>query len=108
MSRAATAIERNRRDAGFDIPVHHGVARTVLDELTRNDTPAPTGELPFNLDCYLAIRRTAHKPRWGGRQMDRAASARGRGAVDVAIIGLTRDSSLRVRGGPGPIRVVSQ
>ena len=30
----AAAIARNHKDAGFDVPVDHGVARTVLDELT--------------------------------------------------------------------------
>ena len=36
---AAAAIARNHKDAGFDVPVHHDVARTVLDELTRDDAP---------------------------------------------------------------------
>ena len=39
---AAAAIARNHRDAGFDVPVHRGVARTTLDELTRDDVPGPT------------------------------------------------------------------
>ena len=117
---AAFAIARNHKDAGFDVPVHQGVARTVLDELTRGDVPGPTRDLPLDLDCYLAIRKTAHKPRWGrGGRMERAASARRRGALDVAMTGLMRDARLRVseaaeltwgdiervRGGSGRVRV---
>ena len=94
---AGFAIARNHRDAGFDVPVHRGVARTVLDELTRDYEPGPIRALPLDLDCYLAIRKTAHKPRWGrGVRMERTASARRRGAVDIAMIGLMRDARLRV------------
>lgn len=118
---AAAAIARNQREAGFDVPVHHGFARTVLDELTQNDSPAPLRALPLDLDCYLAIRETAHKPRWGrGGRLERTPSARRRGAVDVAMIGLMRDARLRasevaqitwgdierVRGGSARLRVV--
>ena len=118
---AAFAIARNHRDAGFDVPVHHGVARTVLDELTRDDVPGRSRALPLDLDCYLAIRKTAHEPRWGrGGRMERTASARRRGEVDIAMIGVMRDARLRVseaaeltwgdvervRGGSGRVRVV--
>ena len=72
---AAAAIARNHKDAGFDVPVHHAVARTVLDELTRDDAPSPTRALLLDLYCYLAIRKTAHKPRWGrGGRMEGEAS----------------------------------
>ena len=56
----AAAIARNHTDAGFDVPVHHGVARTTLDELTQGEAPGPSRALPLDLDCYLAIRKTAH------------------------------------------------
>ena len=117
---AAFAIARNHRDAGFDAPIHRGIARTVLDELTRDEAPGPARALPLDLDCYLAIRKTAHEPRWGrGGRMERTASARRRGAVDIAMIGLMRDARLRVseaaeltwgdverqRGGSGRVRV---
>ena len=71
----AFAIARNHKEAGFDVPVHHGVARTVLGDLTRDDAPGPVRALPLDLNCYLAIRRTAHKPRsgrgggWSARRM---------------------------------------
>ena len=115
------AIARNHREAGFDVPVRHGVARNVLDELTRDDAPAPARALPLDLDCYLAIRKTAHQPRWGrGGRLERATSARRRGAMDVAMMGLMRDARLRVseaaeltwgdiervRGGSGRVHVV--
>ena len=52
---AAAAIARNHKNAGFDVPVHHGVVRTVLDELTRDEGPRPSRALPLDLDCYLLI-----------------------------------------------------
>ena len=118
--RVAAAIARNHKDAGFDVPVHHDVARTVLDELTRDNSPIPSRALPLDLDCYLAIRKTAQEPRRGrGGRKERAAIARKRGAKDVAMIGLMRDARLRVseaavltwediervRGGSGRVRV---
>ena len=94
---AAAAIANNHKDAGFDVPFHHGVARIVLDELTWDDAPGQSRALPLDLDCYLAIRKTAHEPRWGrGGRLERTANARRRGAVDVAMIGLMRDARLRV------------
>ena len=62
---AAVAIARNHKEAGFDILVHHAVARSVLDDLTRDHAPGPTRALPLDLDCYLAIRRMARMPRSG-------------------------------------------
>ena len=38
----AAAIAHNQKDAGFDVPLLQGVARTVLDELTQDDSPRPT------------------------------------------------------------------
>ena len=50
----------------------------------------------MDLDCYLAIRKTALEPRPGrGGCLERAASARRQGAVDIAMIGLMRDTRLR-------------
>ena len=117
----AAAIARNHRDAGFDVPLHQGAARTVLEELTQEDSPRPARALPLDLDCYLAIRKTAHKPRWGrGGRLERTPTARRRGTLDIAMIGLMRDARLRVseaaeltwgdvkrvRGGSGRVRVV--
>ena len=85
----------------------------------QNDAPDPNRPLPLDLDCYLAIRKTAQEPRPGrGGRLERAASARHRGAVDIAMIGLMRDARLwvseaapliwgdgrRLRGGSGRVR----
>ena len=117
---AAFAIARNHKDAGFSVPVHQGAARLVLEELTQEDCPRPARALPLDLDCYLAIRKTAHSPRWGrGGRLERTPSARRRGSLDIAMIGLMRDARLRVseaaeltwgdierqRGGSGRVRV---
>ena len=94
---AAAAIAYNHRNAGFDAPLQQGVARTVLEELTRDGSPGPTRALPLDLDCYLAIRKTAYEPRTGrSGQEERVSNARRRGALDVAMIGLMRDARLRV------------
>ena len=61
----AAAIAYNHKHAGFDVPLRQGVARTVLDELTQDDSPGPTRALPVDLDCYLAIRKTANEQRSG-------------------------------------------
>ena len=93
----AAAIAHSHRDAGFDAPLWHSVTRTVLDELTQDDSPGPTRALPLDLDCYLAIRKTAYEPRSGrGGHVERVSNARRRGAQDVAMIGLMRDARLRV------------
>ena len=117
---AAAAIARNHKEAGFEVPLQGGAARTVLDELTRDDVPGRIRALPLDLNCYLAIRKTANEPRPGrGGRRERAASARNRGAVDIAMIGVMRDARLRVseaaaltwgdiervRGGSGRVRV---
>ena len=117
---AAFAIARNHEAAGFDVRIRYGANRSVLDGLAQDDSPIPARALPLDLDCYLAIRRTGHKPRSGrGGRPEMTATAHRRGAVDVAMIGLVRDASLRVsetaeltwediervRGGSGLVRV---
>ena len=93
----AAAIACSHREAGFDDPLRHGVARTILHELTQDHSPCPTRALPLDLECYLAIRKTAYEPRSSrGGRMERVSNARRRGALDVAMIGLMRDASLRV------------
>ena len=92
----AAAIARNHKDPGFDVPVRQGVARTVLHELTRDDAPGQTRALPLDLDCYLAVRKTVHTPRWGrAGRIERTPNAPRLGALDVAMIGLMRDARLR-------------
>ncbi len=94
---AAAAIARSHREAGFDVAAQQGVARTVLDELTQDDSPGATRALPLDLDCYLAIRKVAKEQRSGrGGYEERVLNARRRGKLDVAMIGLMRDARLRV------------
>ena len=42
----AAAIARSHRESGFDVSAQQGVIRTVLDELTPDDSPSATRELP--------------------------------------------------------------
>ena len=93
---SAAAINYNHRIADFGEPLAQGVARTVLDELTQDETPGPIRALPLDLDCYIAIRKTAYEPRRSrGGRMEREEAARRRGALDIAMIGLMRDARLR-------------
>ena len=63
--RVAAAIALNHKNAGFDVPVHHVLAWTVLDKFARDDVPGRNRALPLGLDCHLATRKIAHQPRWG-------------------------------------------
>ena len=94
---AAAAIARNHKVDGFDVTIRYGTARAVLEKLTREEVPGPSRAVPLDLNCYLALRKTAHVPRRkrGGR-LKRSESARRRGEVDIAMIGLMRDAGLRV------------
>ena len=93
---SAAAITYNHRDSGLDEPLRHDVVKTVLDELTREEFPGPTRALPLDLDCYIAILKTAYEPRHGrGGRMERVDTAHRRGALDIAMIGLMRDARLR-------------
>ena len=67
----------------------------VLYQLMQDDAPGPIRALPLDLDCNLAIRKMSHKPRWGlGGRIERAASARRRRAVDIAMINSMQDARL--------------
>ena len=86
--RVAAAVARNHKIAGLDVPVHHGVARTVLDELTRDDVPGRIKALPLDLDCYLAHKEDGIRAH---------CACRRRSAVAIAMIGVMRDATLRMR-----------
>ena len=60
--RVVVAIARNHRDAGFDVPLHQGAARTVLEELTQEDFPRPARALLLDLDCYSSGTQVAMWP----------------------------------------------
>ncbi len=93
----ASAIARYHKEAGLDAPFQSGVSRQLLHDLAQDHISSPIRAMPLDLDCYLAIRKTAQEPRSGrGGRMERAANARKRGALDIAMIGLMRDARLRV------------
>ena len=72
----AAAIAHKHIEAGFDVPLRHGVAKTVFEDLTQDGSPGPARTLPLDLDCYLAIRKTAYEPRNGrGGRMERVTNA---------------------------------
>ena len=86
---AAAAISHHHRNAGFEAPNQRGVAMAALSDLARDESPRPTRALPLDLDCYLAIRKTAFLPRTGrGGRTEGVSNARRRGELDVAMIGL--------------------
>ena len=84
----AAAIARKHKDAGFDVPVYHGVARLVLDEpiagrCSRSDQGTAAGSGLLSLHKEDGIR--AH------------CACGSRGAVAIAMIGVMRDATLRMR-----------
>ena len=104
----AASIAPSRRDACLDVPTHHGVARLVPDELTQDDALVPSMALRLDLERYPANRKTVPQPRWGrGGRMERTASARKRGEVDIAMIGVVSSDMtkllLPIRRGAGEI-----
>ena len=77
---AAAAIARIHKEAGFAAPFQGGVANSALVQLTGGDSPVPARALPLDLDCYLAIRKTAYEPRRGrGGRPETEDTARNRG-----------------------------
>ena len=94
----AAAIARRHDIAGLDNPCESEAVQLVLEEFTQGATPGPRRVLPLDMDCYRAIRETAHEPRRSrGGLMESPEAARRRGALDVAMIGLMRDAQLKVR-----------
>lgn len=94
---AAAAIASHHKLSGHANPCDSQIVQSILTDLRRNEEPAQRRSLPLDLDCYSAIRRTAFEPRMGrGGRLERPESARRRGAVDVAMIGLMRDGMLGV------------
>ena len=94
----AAAIARRHDIAGLDNPCESEAVQLVLEEFTQGATPGPRRVLPLDMDCYRAIRETAHEPRRSrGGLMESPEAAMRRGALDVAMIGLMRDAQLKVR-----------
>ena len=78
---ATAAIARNHKNAGFDVPVQHGVARIVLDELTRDDVPVRSRALPLDLDCYLLI--SPDLPKGGALALTQGLMGKGRRTIQA-------------------------
>lgn len=94
---AAAAIADMHARTVLPNPCADHDVQEFLRTLPRDETPTPARSLPLDFDGYLAIRKTAHTPRVGkGGRTERVNSARRRGGLDVAMIGLMRDAMLRV------------
>ena len=95
---ATAAIARVHRDAGQVNPCDHKTVKDTLSSLVLMVTSNPRRVRPLQLDHYRAIREKAHEPRIGkGGHMERDSTARRRGAIDVAMIGLMREARLSAR-----------
>ena len=94
----AAAIARRHFLDDLDNPCEAPQIQKILEESFVDATPGQRRVLPLDMDCYRAIRETAHEPRpaRGGR-LETASAARRRGNVDVAMVGLMRDARLKVR-----------
>ena len=94
----AAAIARQHADLQLANPCEDPIVESVLAESERSAPPAAPRSLPLHLEAYRAIRKTAQRPRPGRGGWDETLlSARDRGRMDVAMIGLMRDGMLRVK-----------
>ena len=94
---AAAAIGRRHEELGHDNPCRDGPVADEVSRLMRQEHPAPSRSLPLDLEGYRAIRHTVYEPRSSrGGVPELPDTARRRGSVDVAMIGLMRDAMLRV------------
>ena len=79
-------------------PCKDPIVESVLAESERRAPPVAPRSLPLDLRAYRAIRETAQLPRPGrGGWSEGLLSARYRGRMDIAMIGLMRDGLLRVK-----------
>ena len=94
----SAAIARGHARSGLRNPCESPVVQDKLDQLTRGEVSGERRVLPLDMDAYRAIRETAYERRTGrGGALEAADTARRRGAVDLAMIGLMRDARLKVR-----------
>ena len=94
----AAAIARQHADLELANPCEDPIVESVLSESERSAPPVAPRSRPLDLEAYRAIRETAQLPRPGRGGWDEALlSARDRGRMDVAMIGLMRDGMLRVK-----------
>ena len=94
----AAAIARQHTDLELANPCEDPIVESVLAESERSAPPVAPRSRPLDLEAYRAIRETAQLPRPGRGGWDEGLlSARYRGRMDVAMIGLMRDGLLRVK-----------
>ena len=100
---ARGAVVKAHQLAGFPTPAGPVTAAALLG-IGRSIGAAQGQAAPLTAEGLAAIRATAHLPRRGrGGCPERAAFARRRGLVDVALASVIRDGLLRVsETGPWP------
>ena len=93
---ARGAVVKAHQLAGFPTPAGP-VTAAALRGIGRSIGAGQRQAAPLTAEGLAAIRATAHLPRRGrGGSLERAAFARRRGLVDVALASVIRDSLLRV------------
>ena len=94
---AACAIAFVHKSAGAGDPCASQEVKRMLKAATRKEGRCQKQAAALTAEGMEAIRSTAHNPRLGrGGRLERAETARSRGNVDIALIGLMRDAMLRV------------
>ena len=94
---AACAIAFVHKSAGADDPCASQEVKRMLKAATRKEGRCQKQAAALTAEGMEAIRSTAHSPRLGrGGRLERPETARNRGNLDIALIGLMRDAMLRV------------
>ena len=98
IEQARAAISHFQAAAGVqkgDNPARHPVVAETMKGW-RNQAPAPKQADALTADALARVRETARLPRRGrGGHMESVVVAQARAAVDLAIIGVLADGSLR-------------
>ena len=94
---AAAAISYVHRDNGQPDPCSDREVRRTLAGISRLKRWDPKQAKPLTAEVFMKVYRAAFRPRRGkGGGMESPEDALHRGQVDVAIIGLMRDTLMRV------------
>ena len=93
---SAAAISAVHRLWGFLSPTHTGSVRSTLKQLAHSDRRPTISNQPLTDRAVIAIQNTALTRRIGrGGFREKRSRARRRGRVDIALIRLLKDASLR-------------
>ena len=93
----AAIADAQRRSGHHHAVLHHNV-RSVLAQMVRAESRPQVSAKPLTARALAEIRRTACNPRTLSGRTPREESvpaARGRGLLDIALISVMRDASLR-------------